>query len=66
MSETIRLSGVVSKNPRGLLLRDRRGMWWRLTGDTRPDLAADEEVTIEGFRRSTAQIEVYYCGRVSR
>ena len=66
MSDTIRVNGVVCTNPRGLLLRDRRGMWWRLTGDTCADLTAEEEVTVEGFKRSDAQIDVYYCGKVRR
>ena len=55
-----RLEGTVEHSDRGLLLRDRDGMWWRLdcSADVRPYLTGT--VRIAGVRTPQGSIEVWH------
>ncbi len=59
----MRLSGKMTRTPRGRMLCDNGGMRWRLTGEALSQCDDAEEVTIEGVRRGLSVIEVYYVGR---
>lgn len=51
--------------PRGLLLRDRDGMWWRLdcSADVRPYLTGT--VRIAGVRTPQGAIEVWHVEAIA-
>lgn len=57
---TCRLEGTIEQVPRGLFLRDRDGMWWRLdcSDDLRPYLTGT--IRIAGIQTPAGRVEVLH------
>ncbi len=62
MSETIGLTGTIETSPRGPMLKDTDGMWWRLIGEIDTVVGDDDLMRIVGRKRGAAAIEIDYVG----
>lgn len=60
-----RPEGTTPNAPRGMLLRDTKGMWWRLdcSADVRPYLTGT--VRIAGVRTPQGAIEVWHVEAIA-
>ncbi|TCM32398.1 DUF5818 domain-containing protein [Novosphingobium sp. ST904] len=65
MSETIGVTGTIEASPRGPMLKDTDGMWWRLIGEIDTIATEDDLVRVVGRKRGAAAIEIDYLGPVA-
>lgn len=60
LSKHLDLIGILQSGPRGPMLKDADGMWWRLIGDLEPP-PPNTLVRVVGCRHGAAVVEIHLC-----